>query len=327
MTLRHPGSQPGRLWAITSFFNPAGYRQRLINYRRFRAALTVPLATIELGFNGHFELQTHDADKLLRVTDGDIMWQKERLLNILVTQLPPDCEYVAWIDSDVLFQDPQWPQQAIEHLATAPLVQLFSKVRYLERDESNIAATLCVPSMAAEVLEGSSASAVIGRVMDRSGGAPSGGMAWAARRKLLQDNGFYDGCVIGGGDTALVCAAYGVPEVVMELHHMNAMQRVRYSRWADRFHIDVKASVSALAGEIHHMWHGDLDDRRARLRHTDLLPHDFDPHHDIRLGADGPLRWATDKVDLHNLLRDYFRNRREDGKQPNATAIGQVSSV
>ena len=30
-------SVQGALWAITSYFNPAGYRRRLLNYRRFRA--------------------------------------------------------------------------------------------------------------------------------------------------------------------------------------------------------------------------------------------------------------------------------------------------
>lgn len=68
--------QHGQLWAITSFFNPAGYRRRIINYRKFHAALQVPLAAIELGFDNCWELEDHDADILMRITDGDIMWQK-----------------------------------------------------------------------------------------------------------------------------------------------------------------------------------------------------------------------------------------------------------
>lgn len=58
---------------------------------------------------------------------------------------------------------------------------------------------------------------MIGHLTD---GYPNIGMAWAARRELLEQHGFYDGCVIGGGDSALICAAFGVPEIVMGLHDM-----------------------------------------------------------------------------------------------------------
>jgi hypothetical protein len=54
------------LWAITSYFNPAGYRTRLENYRRFRAHLTVPLVTVEASFDGRFELGPADADILVQ---------------------------------------------------------------------------------------------------------------------------------------------------------------------------------------------------------------------------------------------------------------------
>ena len=57
----------GELCVITSYFNPAGYRRRLLNYRRFRAALQVPLAAVELSFDGCWELADDDADYLVRV--------------------------------------------------------------------------------------------------------------------------------------------------------------------------------------------------------------------------------------------------------------------
>ena len=50
------------LWAITSFFNPAGYKSRLTNYRLFRSRLDVPLVAVELSFTGEFELR----DRTLR---------------------------------------------------------------------------------------------------------------------------------------------------------------------------------------------------------------------------------------------------------------------
>ncbi len=313
MSSQSLSGQPGPLWAITSFFNPSGYHRRLVNYRRFRAELRVPLATIELGFNGNFELADQDADQLVRVTDGDVMWQKERLLNLLVNQLPPECQYVAWIDSDVLLQDPRWPQRAVEQLATVSVVQLFSKLRDLGPDEDLHVDIRCIPSVSAAVLGGRPVSDALLRRPASTHAPVAHGMAWAARRELLARNGFYDGCVIGGGDTALLCAAYGIPEAIMGLWGMSAAQRDHYSRWAIGFRDDVKGEVSALTGEIHHLWHGELKDRRYLQRQNDLMAHRFDPYTDIRPGADGAWRWASDKPALHTLLRAYFDNRHEDG--------------
>ena len=73
---------PSGLWAIASFFNPLGYQTRLTNYRIFRRHLGVPLLTVEQGYDGRFELDGQDATILVQVPARDVMWQKERLLNL-----------------------------------------------------------------------------------------------------------------------------------------------------------------------------------------------------------------------------------------------------
>src|SRR5699024_10007743 len=138
----------------------------------FRAALPVPLAAIELGFDGAWHLARDDADLYERVGDGDVMWQKERLLNALLPHLPDACRHVAWLDADVILAEPDWPGRAAAALCDAPLAQLFSSVRYLGRDgaEADPAARV-VPSVAAEVASGRPPGAVLAGVTDRSGGA------------------------------------------------------------------------------------------------------------------------------------------------------------
>lgn len=301
------------VWAITSFFNPAGYRRRLLNYRQFHAALQVPLATIELSFDDRWELNGSDADILVRVTDGDVMWQKERLLNLLIKRLPPECKYVAWLDSDVLFQDPGWPRQATEILTSVPLTQLFTTLSHLDQDGNRSTNIPLMPSTAAAVHAGRPASVVLQTANDTLYGPTGRGMAWAARRDLLEQHGFYDSCVVGGGDTALLGAAYGVPEMLANKWSMHPAQRERYLRWAHAFHRDVGSNVGTLPGEIHHLWHGNLDDRHYLKRHIDLVGHGFDPTKDIRLGINGAWRWASHKPEMHALVKDYFHSRNEDG--------------
>src|SRR6476660_344267 len=89
--------------AVTSDFNPMKSRRRLANYRTFRSRLDVPLVTVELAFDGQFELTSGDADHLIQLSGGDIMWQKERLLNIGIKSIPSAVKNFAWIDCDILF--------------------------------------------------------------------------------------------------------------------------------------------------------------------------------------------------------------------------------
>jgi hypothetical protein len=42
----------------------------------------------------------------------DVLWHKERLLHIGFEALPPDCQMVACLDSDVVFARTDWPAAA-----------------------------------------------------------------------------------------------------------------------------------------------------------------------------------------------------------------------
>ncbi|WP_353228396.1 hypothetical protein [Novosphingobium sp.] len=103
-------SQP--LWVITSYYNPAHYRRRLQNFRAFRRNLAAPLLVVELAPAGHGQLHDDDADMVVRLNGDDRIWQKERLLNLAASLLPPHVEYVAWVDADILFADPHWADAA-----------------------------------------------------------------------------------------------------------------------------------------------------------------------------------------------------------------------
>src|SRR5262245_28782478 len=116
---------PPGLWAITSYFNPLHYRTRAENYRVFQQHLRVPLLTVEQGYDGRFDLDRGDATTLVQVPARDVMWQKERLLNLALESLPADCEIVVWLDADILFDRDDWPERAVEALDSSVMAQLF----------------------------------------------------------------------------------------------------------------------------------------------------------------------------------------------------------
>ena len=100
------------MWAMTSYYNPVRYKRRLSNYRIFRENLGVPLITVELSFNGQFELTEEQADILIQISGGAVLWQKERLLNVALQAVPSSCTKVAWLDCDILFDTPNWIEAA-----------------------------------------------------------------------------------------------------------------------------------------------------------------------------------------------------------------------
>src|SRR3954471_14147085 len=90
------------LWVITSYFNPLRYRRRLANYRVFCRNVPAPLLAVELSFRGSFDLRPGEADILIQLRGGDVLWQKELLLNVALRALPAPCRKVVWMDCDVI---------------------------------------------------------------------------------------------------------------------------------------------------------------------------------------------------------------------------------
>lgn len=317
-TASHTNGSGGDLWAITSFFNPMGYRRRLANFRQFRARLGLPLVAVELGFGPEFELQEGDAEILIQVRGGDVLFQKERLLNVARQALPHACRKFAWVDSDLLFGVDDWAERASRLLDRFPIAQLFSRMHYMPRDVSAgdvsiEAAEHSRISLASAVPSGLSAAECLDHANNREFGRYSPGFAWAARREIFDEHGFYDGCIVGGGDRAMACAYYGCFDHVIRRHCMHDRERERYLAWAKPFHDAVGGRVGFLDGDLFHLWHGALRDRKMHERHKGLSRFQFDPAADIAIGDQGGWRWNSSKPQMHDYVRGYFAGRNEDG--------------
>ncbi len=325
---------PPGLWAITSYFNPLHYRTRAENYRTFQRRLRVPLLTVEQGYDGRFDLDGSDATTLVQVPARDVMWQKERLLNLALESLPADCEIVVWLDADILFDRDDWPQRAVEALDSSVMAQLFSRTCYLPREVD-----LARPLADQRYLQRrSTASGLVGGVLQENTLSTTlealkahgmaldyaNGHAWVMRRDLLQSVGFYEAMIVGGGDYVFLQAALGQFEAVRKGHGWTAPDSPQYRhflRWAERFHDVVRSRIGMVPGDIFNLWHGELLDRRYMPRHQILTGHGFDPERDIAIDEHGSLCWASDKPALHEAVREYFRGRQEDGRRDQERAV------
>jgi hypothetical protein len=291
------------LWAISSYYNPARYRTRLANFHAFRAELAVPLVVVEASSDGRFELKPGDADVLVQISDAAVLWQKERLLNVALRRLPPECRYVAWVDCDVVFGTGDWADRAVKALRTHNLVQLYSKRQNLGRD-GRVAQTAI--SAAERVATGTAAPA---QLWDTQAGIHRGSTTGG----LMDSCGFYDACIMGSGDRVMLCTAIGRLDFGVRVVGMSPRQREHYRRWGTRFAGAIEGLVGAVGGEIMHLWHGDMEARGYGTRYAGLRPFEFDPFTDIAVCPGGSWRWSSPKPEMHAYVKAYFDSRREDG--------------
>jgi hypothetical protein len=306
-----PASQ--ELWGITCFFNWNRSRRRLANYRLFRQHVQVPLVTVELSFGGEFELQPGDADLLVQLRGGALLWQKERLLNIALKALPSECRKVVWMDGDTIVAADDWPARVSRALDECPIVQPYDRLFHLEpgADAPNPGARPAA-SLAYGIRSGQPAADCLKWNPRPELRNLSRGSMWAARRELLDEHGFFDACIVGGADKAIACAAYGLQEALPRLHAMNERQREYYLAWAEPFSRAVSGSVTCVQADVFHLWHGAAADRRYRERHEGLQPFAFDPGRDIAIGENGVWHWSSDKPLLHDYVERYLAGRKEE---------------
>ena len=306
-----------RLWAITSYFNPAGYARRLQNYRLFREHLAIPLVTVELSFNGSFELAKDDAEVLVQIQGADVMWQKERLLNLAVARVPRSCDRVAWLDCDIVYGSDDWVDQTIQALDKFSLVHLFQERHDLRiKFDANLLTTWDAPPTSESIIYKHTknetapedfflANAPLAR-------GTTAGLAWASRRTLLEKHGLYDAAILGSGDRAIICAALGEFEYGARALTMNPKRVEHYQSWAKPYFADVRGQVGNISARVFHLWHGEIADRQYEARHRQFERFDFNPCDDIVIAPSGAWRWRSNKPAMHSFIKTYFESRRED---------------
>lgn len=306
------------LWAVTAYFNPLGYRRRRENYRVFRERLGVPLVAVELGFDDRFDLRDDDAEVLIRIGDGDVMFQKERLLTLAISHVPAECRHIAWLDCDIIFERDDWMHAAVAALTRHSLIQLFGQVDYMPAGWSGSSSDrpeiyLSRPSIGSAIANGREPRAAI-HMRIANGEIPvyARGFAWAARRSVLERTGLYDECIVGGGDSALVSAVFDDIDRVVRRHEMTPAQEARYTSWARGLRSAGADSVGLVEGRIFHLWHGAIENRGHGVRHAGFRRFEFDPAVDISPSMSGAWRWNSAKPAMHEFVANYFVTRRED---------------
>lgn len=296
---------------VTCHFNPLRFLTKLANYRAFREPIDrsgLSLFVLEqAGPDARFELP--HGTRLTRCAGGDPLWQKERLLNVVIESLPARYDKIAWIDADLLFTNPYWAVDASALLENYRVVQLFeTAIRLPPKTRSYVRDGEVHESFAA-VYAKSPNAALAGRY-DRHGHS---GFAWAARRDALP-LGLYDACIAGSGDHAMAHAFIGDWDsgCMERTFGRDGAMMEHFRAWAGQTYERVRARVGVVPGTVLHLWHGDMVNRRYADRNSELLAMGFDPFEDVEIDGSGCWRWRRRRDELAAWTRRYFENRRED---------------
>ena len=283
------GNTPGAestatFWGLTAFFNPQRYRRRKLLYDLFRENTKVQglqLLAVELAFGrAPFELRQGDAEILIQIRANNdcIMWQKERLLDIGLNHLPPECNALALLDCDVIFENARWIAETVELLDRFAVVQPFSiSVRLpYGRTTMNIQ-TANHPRYDRKPSSGytytyAQETPLVDYMM-----TGHTGFAWATRRSVFDGIGIYDKMIVGGGDTVLASGFFGRP--THRFTHLLSDSLVDdQQQWIRAMSTRVAGLVTFTRGGLLHLWHGSQLSRRTISRLQLLTKYSFDPH-------------------------------------------------
>ncbi len=323
---RYPVSLKGEFWGITTYFNPAGYANKLEHLKQFSSNVRkqgLKLLVVEMAFDDDpFAVEEGLAERVVRVRSSSILWQKERLLNIALEHLPNVCDKVAWLDADILFGNDAWIAETSQLLEEFLIVQPYDVAWWLPP-----VILICPNICSAETFQQLAHGLAYSHSQPPEYGLGIGfcGFAWTARRSLMRTHGFYDRFILGGGDWIMAWAMYGDRfrfsietwlakrfSIETWLTNICSAAQVRDAQsWKNGFHSDVKGSVYFTKGPVYHFWHGAAHNRHYIERNIILKDAGFDPQTDIALDDAQCWQWNSSKPELHRKVKDYFWHRKE----------------
>lgn len=287
------------LYAVCCYFNPNNYVKLKNNYKIFRKNFRHPLLTVELAF-GNQSFFIDDAIHI-RGNQENVLWQKERLLNLAIQELPVNADKIVWVDTDIIFENEQWFEETEKALENYPIVQPFALVSEQPNDPNVISPHIHGYGFAKSFTED---------LIDKLDYWPKCGLAWAFRRECIP-NGLYDKCIVGNGDALQLAAWMGQWDNYL-IHLMSPKTREDFLINKYQDYELVKGEMNYIRGNIIHLYHGSLNNRQYFDRNWILIENNFDSTEDIVLDFNGLYKWSSNKLLLQEKIRKYFQERKDD---------------
>ena len=293
-----------KLYVIAVVSNPAQFERRyqLFNdfCERMKKEEQVELITVELQQSS----RPFVTKSKIKLRTEHELWFKENLINIAVRHLPPDWEYMAWIDSDLEFQNKNWARETIEQLQTYKVVQLFTHCIDLGIKQETL-----------QVHTGMMYAYCNGEIYNppsKYGNYFHVGYCWAMTKEAYNNiGGLLEFPILGSADNHMALALIGIVDQSLN-KNLHENYKLLCHIFQDRCKRYIKKNVGYVHGTILHHFHGNKVDRKYQSRWNILVDNKFDPLVDIIKDCNGLWQLDNQKIKLRDDIIRYFRERNED---------------
>ena len=262
----------------------------------------IKLYIVELAYGEQEFVVTDPANpRHLQLRTADALWHKENMINVGVKKLlPHDWKAMAWVDSDIEFDNPNWALDTLKVLKEFDLAQLFTTA--FDLNEHNIAMSIW-QSYGYKYCNGERFKHTKGIDYWHSG------YAWSCTRSFYDSmGGLYDRGIIGSGDYVMTqgfvgntaCGDRSLGKFKIDIEKYNAAIKE-----------DVK--IGYIPCNIRHYFHGSKKNRKYIERNQILIRHKYDPSTHLAYNDDGILIPSPNmSAQFKKDILDYFGQRNED---------------
>jgi len=279
----------------------------------------IKLLTVEFDLNGIYELKKEDAEILIQLTDGDLMWQKERLINIGIDKLPTDTDIVLVLDTDIVFAHEDIVERIEKAMKQYKVVQCYSNTMQLHPYILNLNSFSNLFKINKDkkynFYEITDNISLVKKVLHPEQiKTTSTGLAWAYRYETIKKIKMFEGKILGSGDEATSWALLRKFKDNFLLGTGNS-----WFLYADmiRSYVEVEDINYLEDTVVYSLYHGEKENRRYNDRYNIFNQYDFDSSRDLIIEEGKPFKFK-DCVDpaLKENIRQYFVSRKENDPLP-----------
>lgn len=302
------------LHIITVYYNPCHYTRKLKLMVDFQMRLVMEEDELQIAVyivevvygDAPFMVSKSDNPRhyQIRLPENEpILWLKESMINVAVRNLlPADWKAMAWIDSDLAFENMLWATECLQLLNGAyDVVQLFSHCVDMDMEEKAI-----------QIHTSLGYQYVKGLPSEKGLNYGHPGYAWACSRNAYEQmGGLYEYAILGSGDNIMAMSFIQSSVVPISI-----ASDPEYLKSVADFKRHVRGfRIGYVPGVIRHYYHGSKTSRKYMERWKVLVHGGYNPLKHVRSDEEkgGILRATADfPVSMAEEIRAYFYFRKED---------------